>query len=89
MLAYRAVAIWLPAPVGLVALGGLRRTLDRWATEDAAAAVAAPADAPALVVVRVPPVSVPSSAGEPRIRRHDPTPARVAPCPDRAIPVAA
>jgi uncharacterized membrane protein YbhN (UPF0104 family) len=30
VLAYRAVAIWLPAPAGLVALGGLRRTVARW-----------------------------------------------------------
>jgi hypothetical protein len=37
VLAYRCVAIWLPAPIGLVALGGLRRTLARWAEEDASA----------------------------------------------------
>ncbi len=37
VLAYRSVAIWLPAPLGLVALGGLRRTFTRWAEEDAAA----------------------------------------------------
>ena len=36
VLAYRAVAIWLPAPVGLVALTSLRRTLARWADEVAA-----------------------------------------------------
>jgi len=30
VLAYRSVAIWLPAPVGLAALGGLRRTLAGW-----------------------------------------------------------
>jgi putative heme transporter len=30
VLAYRAVAIWVPAPMGLVALGGLRRTVARW-----------------------------------------------------------
>lgn len=35
VLAYRAVAIWLPAPVGLVALTSLRRTLARWGREDA------------------------------------------------------
>lgn len=35
VLAYRALAIWLPAPVGLVALASLRRTLARWASEDA------------------------------------------------------
>ena len=89
VLAYRAIAIWLPAPVGLAALGGLRRTLERWATEDAVAPAVATADAPALVVVRVPSVSLPSSAGQPRIRRHAPSAARVMPCPERAIPVAA
>ena len=31
VLAYRAIAIWLPAPIGLVALTSLRRTLARWA----------------------------------------------------------
>lgn len=30
VLAYRAVAIWLPAPIGLAALGGLRRTIAGW-----------------------------------------------------------
>jgi putative heme transporter len=35
VLAYRCVAIWLPAPVGLVALTSLRRTIARWAREDA------------------------------------------------------
>jgi putative heme transporter len=35
VLAYRAIAIWLPAPIGLAALGGLRRTLARWSDEDA------------------------------------------------------
>jgi putative heme transporter len=37
VLAYRSVAIWLPAPFGLVALAGLRRTFARWAEEDATA----------------------------------------------------
>jgi uncharacterized membrane protein YbhN (UPF0104 family) len=32
--AYRAVAIWLPAPIGLVALSGLRKTIARWGRED-------------------------------------------------------
>jgi len=36
VLAYRAVAIWLPAPIGLMALGPLRRTLARWGREDEA-----------------------------------------------------
>jgi len=34
VLAYRAIAIWIPAPVGLLALTNLRRTLSRWAHED-------------------------------------------------------
>jgi len=38
VLAYRSVAIWLPAPAGLVALGALRRTVARWAREDGAGA---------------------------------------------------
>ena len=33
VLSYRALAIWLPAPVGLAALGGLRRTVARWGAE--------------------------------------------------------
>jgi putative heme transporter len=37
VLAYRSVAIWLPAPVGLIALTSLRRTIARWASEDASA----------------------------------------------------
>jgi uncharacterized membrane protein YbhN (UPF0104 family) len=61
VLAYRAIAIWLPAPIGLVALGALRRTMTRWSAEDAAAAVevgvephdAAPAHAP-VPVARAP-----------------------------------
>jgi hypothetical protein len=35
VLAYRAIAIWTPVPAGAVALGGLRRTVKRWAAEDA------------------------------------------------------
>ena len=34
VLAYRSVAIWLPAPIGLAALAGLRRTFARWASQD-------------------------------------------------------
>lgn len=53
VLAYRAVAIWLPAPIGLAALGSLRRTIARWSHEDAAAA--------RLTVVRVPAVAAPAA----------------------------
>ena len=42
VLAYRALAIWIPAPIGLVALGKLRRTMARWEAEDAPEAVDAP-----------------------------------------------
>jgi uncharacterized membrane protein YbhN (UPF0104 family) len=35
VLGYRAVAIWLPAPIGLAALVSLRATLRRWAAEAA------------------------------------------------------
>jgi uncharacterized membrane protein YbhN (UPF0104 family) len=39
VLAYRAIAIWLPAPIGLVALSYLRGTIARWGREDAASVV--------------------------------------------------
>ena len=42
VLAYRALAIWLPAPVGLAALGSLRKTVARWGAEEPAP-VAVPA----------------------------------------------
>jgi len=40
VLSYRALAIWLPAPVGLAALGSLRRTVARWSAEELDAAPA-------------------------------------------------
>jgi hypothetical protein len=43
VLSYRALAIWLPAPVGLAALGGLRRTVARWTAEGELAPASAPA----------------------------------------------
>ena len=42
VLAYRAIAIWLPAPIGLAALGGLRRTIARWSGADGPAETKAP-----------------------------------------------
>jgi uncharacterized membrane protein YbhN (UPF0104 family) len=42
VLGYRAVAIWLPAPIGLAALGRLRRTVARWDQEDAPATPTSP-----------------------------------------------
>jgi uncharacterized membrane protein YbhN (UPF0104 family) len=53
VLAYRSVAIWLPAPIGLVALAGLRRTFARWAEEDATVAPV-PAAAPVRTPVQLP-----------------------------------
>jgi uncharacterized membrane protein YbhN (UPF0104 family) len=41
VLSYRALAIWLPAPVGLAALGSLRRTVARWGAETGAPAAPA------------------------------------------------
>jgi uncharacterized membrane protein YbhN (UPF0104 family) len=35
VLAYRAIAVWLPSPAALIALPGFRATLSRWAAEDA------------------------------------------------------
>jgi hypothetical protein len=46
VLSYRALAIWLPAPVGLAALGGLRKTVARWGAEVEPPAAPAPAAAP-------------------------------------------
>jgi hypothetical protein len=40
VLAYRAVAIWLPAPAGLLAIGALRARVARWTAEDARVAAA-------------------------------------------------
>jgi uncharacterized membrane protein YbhN (UPF0104 family) len=39
VLAYRAIAIWVPAPVGLVALSALRRTVAEWGRTGAPEAV--------------------------------------------------
>jgi hypothetical protein len=39
VLAYRAIAIWVPAPVGLAALSALRRTIASWGREEAPAPV--------------------------------------------------
>jgi hypothetical protein len=55
VLAYRAVAIWLPAPLGLTALGALRARVARWTRADAEAAD--------LVEAIVTPVTVPARAG--------------------------
>ena len=48
VLAYRAVAIWLPAPIGLAALGGLRRTIAGWSGPETGPQPARLAPVPAL-----------------------------------------
>jgi putative heme transporter len=64
VLAYRSIAIWLPAPIGLVALGSLRRTMTRWSLEDAAdqVVVTQPQAAPAPVPVARAPRPCPEPA---------------------------
>jgi uncharacterized membrane protein YbhN (UPF0104 family) len=37
VLAYRTIAVWLPVPLAVAAIGRLRRTVSRWGAEDAAA----------------------------------------------------
>lgn len=37
VLAYRAVSVWLPTPIAIAAVPGLRATIARWGREDAAA----------------------------------------------------
>jgi uncharacterized membrane protein YbhN (UPF0104 family) len=59
VLAYRAVAIWLPAPAGLVALAALRSRVARWAADDAPPPAAEPAPAtPAIRVIPPAPATV-------------------------------
>ena len=67
VLAYRAVAIWLPAPIGLVALGALRRTIAAWGHEEAGAASGVVEVAPRLPVVQVVPPT-PAAQTVPPIR---------------------
>jgi uncharacterized membrane protein YbhN (UPF0104 family) len=62
VLAYRAMAIWIPAPVGLVALGSLRRTMSRWGHEDAAVEAPEAVDAPLTATPA--PAALDAPAGE-------------------------
>jgi len=65
VLAYRAIAIWVPAPIGLVALGQLRRTIAAWGRADAPAAAG-----PEAVVLPAPGAeSEPAPAPAPRVAR--------------------
>jgi putative heme transporter len=70
VLAYRAVAIWLPAPIGLTALGALRARIARWTRDDA--------DAAELVEAIVKPTRVPALAAP---RPHGLAVARLTPAP--------
>jgi hypothetical protein len=78
--AYRAVAIWLPAPLGLAALGALRARVARWSREDAEAA--------GLVESIVAPAAVPVAVPAAMVRRPTPRPVprmtAPAPCPGSA-----
>jgi putative heme transporter len=65
VLAYRAIAIWLPTPIGLAAIGGLRRTIARWGAEDAPAETDDAPEAPTRV--RVPGPRHPLRRPEPAI----------------------
>jgi uncharacterized membrane protein YbhN (UPF0104 family) len=40
VLAYRAIAVWLPAPIAAAAIPRLRSTITRWSAEDAASSAA-------------------------------------------------
>jgi putative heme transporter len=60
VLAYRAIAIWLPAPIGLVALSGLRQTVARWGREVAEPEVAAEPTAPERPAPARPTVALPA-----------------------------
>jgi putative heme transporter len=83
VLAYRSVAIWLPAPIGLVALSGLRKTIARWGREtEGVEAIDESLDATLPAVAPRPPVSplpiARPTLPAPRVRRPEP-----------ALPVAA
>jgi uncharacterized membrane protein YbhN (UPF0104 family) len=76
VLAYRAVAIWLPAPLGLAALGALKRRVARWSAEDA--------EATELVEAIVAPVMVPATQARPAPVRAVPYLTPPATCPGSA-----
>jgi uncharacterized membrane protein YbhN (UPF0104 family) len=77
VLAYRAVAIWLPAPLGLAALGALRSRIGRWSAEDA--------DAADLVeAIVAPPATVPADPARRASARMVPSMTSAVPCPGSA-----
>jgi uncharacterized membrane protein YbhN (UPF0104 family) len=86
VLAYRAVAIWLPAPIGLVALSGLRQTVARWGRDVAEPEVAAEpiaAERPAPARPTVAPPAMPLA--RPAVARALPTLPSQAPRPEPAL----
>jgi hypothetical protein len=62
VLAYRSIAIWLPAPIGLAALSPLRRTIAAWGREEAGAEGPVVTPAPSLEPAPAP-AAVPVAAG--------------------------
>ena len=70
VLAYRAVAIWLPAPLGLAALGALRARVARWSRDDV--------DAGELVEAIVAPALVPAATATATVTRRPAV--RAVPC---------
>jgi uncharacterized membrane protein YbhN (UPF0104 family) len=82
VLAYRSVAIWLPAPIGLVALSGLRKTIARWGREtEGVEAIDESLATPPVAATRSAAATLPlapPTLPAPRVRRPEP-----------ALPVAA
>jgi hypothetical protein len=80
VLAYRSVAIWLPAPIGLVALSGLRKTVARWGRESEAIAADSVAteqatgagESAAVDRTRPPALPIVAPTVPARMRRHEP-----------------
>lgn len=68
VLTYRTIAVWLPTPVALAAVPGLRATVARWRREDAAARTVPDRSAPAQC----------SRLGAQAPRERDPCPVGVA-----------
>jgi uncharacterized membrane protein YbhN (UPF0104 family) len=101
VLAYRSVAIWLPAPIGLVALSGLRKTIARWgretegveAIDESLVAPQPVAPRPAVAarptVALQPAVAPQPVAPRPTIAPRPPLPASRVLRPEPALPVAA
>jgi uncharacterized membrane protein YbhN (UPF0104 family) len=69
VLAYRAIAIWVPAPIGLVALGALRRTIAAWGRAESAPEAGV---APEAVALPAPATEAPAPAPAPRPARPAP-----------------